>query len=89
MDVSIKQQDFLNLLESSLGVVSVALDKTNTTKEEYDEWMDNVTFSRKVDEIKDKSLDYVENQLMREINKGNLQAITYYLKTKGKHRGYF
>lgn len=88
MGLNTKQKEFLQVLEKTLGVVTVALDKTGISREEYDEWMENIFFKKRYDEVQHKSIDYVENQLMREINKGNLQAITFYLKTKGKNRGY-
>lgn len=83
-----KQEEFLNVLRNSLGVVGLALQKTGVTREEYEEWCDDLLFKLAVDEINETSLDYVENQLLMQIRDGNLNAITYYLKTKGKNRGY-
>jgi len=33
-------------------------------------------------------LDFAENELLKQIQAGNITAIIYFLKTKGKHRGY-
>ena len=39
-------------------------------------------------EIVEGNLDLAESRLLDAINDGNLTAILFYLKTKGKHRGY-
>lgn len=83
-----EQEEFLTHLSNNLGVVSLTLQKTGITKEEYDEWCDNIFFLERLKDVDEYSLDYVENKLLKEIDKGNIQAITFYLKTKGKTRGY-
>lgn len=83
-----KQEEFLNVLRNSLGVVGLALQKTGVTREDFEDWCEDLEFKLVLDEIDETSLDYVENQLLMQIRDGNLNAITYYLKTKGKNRGY-
>lgn len=39
-------------------------------------------------EVIDSTLDWAETQLFRLISEGNPTAIIFYLKCKGKHRGY-
>ena len=39
-------------------------------------------------EVVEHILDLAESKLVEAINDGNLTAIMFYLKTKGKHRGY-
>lgn len=39
-------------------------------------------------EILDQTLDVAESKLITAITEGELKAVFFYLKTKGKHRGY-
>jgi len=43
-----------------------------------------------IEEVTEKVLDKCESQLFKNINDGdgNMTAIIFYLKTKGRHRGY-
>lgn len=88
MEFSEKQELFLDTLEKSLGVVSLALQKTEIPREEYDNWLKNLSFKKRVDSINELSLDFVENKLLKKIKDDDLNAIQFYLKTKGKKRGY-
>lgn len=83
-----RQDVFLDKLEKNFGNVVDTLEQLKLTKEELDLWMEEFLFRNKFDEIQEKTLDYVENKLLQQINEGNLSAITFYLKTKGKNRGY-
>ena len=80
-----RQLKFLEVLEDNLGVTDIALQKTGVTREEFREWKENVFFDIKLKDIEEKSLDYVEQQLLLQIQEGNTSAITFYLKTKGKY----
>ena len=41
-----------------------------------------------IDNIAESHIDEAERQLQRKIEGGSLPAITFFLKTKGRHRGY-
>jgi len=86
--MSKQQREFLDHLESNLGVVDIALKKIGIDRDTYSEWLNNIWFKREVDHINERSIDYVENKLLQQIKEGNTNAITFYLKTKGKKRGY-
>ena len=83
-----QQEKFLEALRKNMGVVSITLEETKTSRPIYDDWMTEIFFKEKVKEIAEQCLDYVEKKLMDEIKAGNLNAIQFYLKTKGANRGY-
>jgi hypothetical protein len=82
------QELFLQELAENLGVVSKTLTKVKVTRADYNQWLNNKEFKTRVDEVGELSVDYVENKLLTQIQKGDMNAIQFYLKTKGKKRGY-
>lgn len=88
MDLLPEQRTFLEQYEAQLGILSLTLNRSGVKRETYNGWLNNPTFKQKIDEINETSIDFVENQLLRKIGDGDLNAITFYLKTKGKKRGY-
>jgi len=88
MTLTDEQESFLSNLEKQMGILSSALQKSNITQEKYDDWYRNVEFKKRVNLINERSIDFVENQLLKKINEGDLSAIQFYLKTKGEKRGY-
>lgn len=88
MKLTKEQFNFLKILEDSMGVISLALETSGVSRQDYDMWMEEIQFKERVKYISEKLLDHVESRLLKEIEKGNLQAIQFYLKTKGRNRGY-
>jgi len=48
----------------------------------------NPKLQRLRDELVEETIDRAEITLLTAIQNGNLQAATFYLRTKGRHRGY-
>lgn len=86
--LSERQEEFLATLTKTLGVVSQACDKLGIPRDEYDTWLTNLEFKKRVNQVNETSIDFVENKLLQKINQNDLNAIQFYLKTKGKKRGY-
>ena len=79
----------IEALEQSLGIVSEACKKVGVGRTTFYKWTrEDSEFKEQVDDIEDVALDYVESQLYGQIRKGDTTAIIFYMKTKGKKRGY-
>ena len=79
----------IDALEKSLGVVTTACKNVGIGRTTFYEWMkDDQEFEREVNEIQNIALDFAESQLHKQIGDGSTAATIFYLKTKGKKRGY-
>ena len=79
----------LEALEKSLGIVQSACKLVGIGRTTYYEWLkDDAEFKKAVDDIENIALDFAESQLHKQIQEGNTSATIFYLKTKGRNRGY-
>lgn len=79
----------LDALENSLGVVTTACQEAGigrTTFYEY--YKSDPVFKEQVDELQNVALDFAESQLFKNIKGGSDAATIFFLKTRGKGRGY-
>ena len=69
--------------------MSYACQKIGITRSCYYKWLDmDPKFKEKCEEVNEEVIDIVESKLLSAINNEDLTAIIFYLKTKGKKRGY-
>ena len=86
----IKKETMLAALESSLGVVTTACKKTGIPRSTYYKWLkEDSDFAEKVKDIENVSLDFAESKLFEQMQDNNTSATIFYLKTKGRKRGYW
>ena len=79
----------LEALEASLGIVTTAAKKVGIHRKTHYDWMrTDEAYRMAVRDIDDVAVDFAESQLHRLIKEGNPAANIFFLKTKGKHRGY-
>jgi ACT domain-containing protein len=79
----------IEALEKSLGVVTTACKQVGIARSTFYEYLKNdKKFADDVKDIQDIALDFAESQLHKQIQSGNTSATIFYLKTKGKNRGY-
>jgi hypothetical protein len=83
------KQAMLEALEASLGIVSTAAKKANVGRSTHYKWMDeDPDYKQAVQEVQESVLDFAESHLYKLVKEGNPAATIFYLKTKGKKRGY-
>lgn len=86
---NILKSNLIEALERSLGVVTTACKIVDCNRSTFYKYYNNdPEFKSKVDELQNMTLDFVESQLHKQIKDGNTTATIFYLKTKGKNRGY-
>jgi hypothetical protein len=79
----------LDALEKSLGVVTAACKAVGIGRTTHYLWMqEDAEYKAAVDGLSDVALDFAESQLHKQIKEGNSTATIFFLKTKGKKRGY-
>lgn len=83
------KKSMITALESTLGVVTGACKKVGIARQTHYRWLtEDDDYRKEVDSINDLCLDFAESQLHAQIMEGNTAATIFYLKTKGKKRGY-
>lgn len=88
-DFNIHKKAMLEALEKSLGIVTTAAKSVGIDRSTHYKWMDNdPAYKEAVSSISDMALDFAESQLQKRMKDGSDAAIIFYLKTKGKRRGY-
>ena len=84
-----KKEDMLDALERSLGIVSTAAKMVSIDRSTHYAWMKaDAEYKKAVESISDSVLDFAESHLYKLVKEGNPAATIFFLKTKGKKRGY-
>jgi hypothetical protein len=84
-----KKKLIIGALEQSLGVVTTACSKADIPRSTFYKWYnEDEQFKTDVDAIQEITLDFAESQLFKQIKENNTTATIFFLKTKGKNRGY-
>lgn len=84
-----KKPKVLESLRKHLGVVTPACKENGISRQTYHNWYDNdPAFRQEVDIINDEQGDFVESKLFDKIKEGSERSIMFYMKYKGKKKGY-
>jgi hypothetical protein len=88
-NTDITKKAMLEALEKSLGIVTSACKSVDISRETHYRWLrEDAEYKAAVDALSDVALDFAESQLHKQIKDGNSTATIFFLKTKGKKRGY-
>lgn len=83
------KKNLLKALSKSLGVVTPACKQCDIHRSTfYDYYNDDPVFKLAVDDMQNVALDFAETSLHSQIKEGVPSSTMFYLKTKGKKRGY-
>jgi len=83
------KKSLLEALEKNLGVVTAACKQVGVNRATYYKYINSdPEFAAAVKDIDNITLDFAESQLYKQIKNGNITATIFFLKTKGKKRGY-
>ena len=79
----------LKALQKSLGIVTEACNKSGLSRTQHYKWYkEDEEYRKQVQEIDGMFIDFAETHLKEQIEKGSTPATLFYLKTRGKKRGY-
>lgn len=72
-----------------LGIVTTAAKMAGIDRVTHYKWMNSdPEYARMIADVDNIALDFAESKLHKKIEKGDTIATIFYLKTKGKKRGY-
>lgn len=84
-----KKRAMLEALEKSLGVVTTACKQAQISRDTHYRWLkEDKDYRVKCKDMENVALDFAESQLHKQIMKGNPLSTIFFLKCKGKKRGY-
>lgn len=84
-----KKRAMLEALEKSLGVVTTAARVADVSRETHYRWLkEDAEYKEAVRLIGEQAIDFAESYLHALIKDKNPAAVIFFLKTKGKNRGY-
>ena len=84
-----KKELFLKALQSNLGNITQACKSAKVGRQTYYDWIDDdLEFNKECINVQESLLDLAENRLLEKIDKYDTTSIIFFLKTKGKKRGY-
>ena len=85
----IHKKAMIEALEKSLGIVTTACKSVGIARNTHYDWLkDDEEYKSQVLAIEDMTIDFAESHLHKKIKGGDTTATIFYLKTKGKKRGY-
>ena len=88
-NLSLKKVAMLEALEKSLGIVTTAAKLAGIDRRTHYEWLaTDIEYKTRVEDLRNVELDFAESSLHKRIKSGDTAATIFFLKTKGKKRGY-
>ena len=84
-----KKKALIEALEKTLGIVTTACKIVSIDRSTFYKYVnEDEDFAKAVKDVENITFDFVESQLHKQIKDNNTSSTIFYLKTKGKKRGY-
>ena len=87
-----KKQDkeiFIEVFENKGGNINASCKAFGISRQTFYNWKnDDDEFASKIRDVQEGLIDFVESKLMENIKDNDTTSTIFYLKTKGKSRGY-
>jgi len=84
-----KKENTIQALIDYKGIVSDACKKVGISRKTFYEWIkEDPEFAAAVEDAKEQAIDFVEGRLFNLIENEDTTATIFFLKTRGKNRGY-
>lgn len=89
VSMQVQKGMMIQAMEKSLGIVTTACRSVGVSRDTHYRWLrEDSEYRQAIDSIESMALDLAESKLHQEILNGNTACIIFFLKTKGKKRGY-
>lgn len=89
MTLKMKQKSMIKALKENLGNVTASCSAVGISRKTHYEWLrEHPSYAKACEDIGEIVLDFAEGQLHKQIRQGNTASTIFFLKTKGKERGY-
>lgn len=86
---AVSKRAMIEALEKTLGIVTTALKMADIARSTHYKWLqEDEEYKKDVEAIAEIALDFAESQLHKQIQDGEVSSTIFYMKTKGKKRGY-
>jgi hypothetical protein len=84
-----KQNRFLEAFEKHATNISRACKSVGIERQTHYDWKSrNLTYKAKIEAIEESMIDFAESVLYKNMKDGKEQSILFFLKTRGRKRGY-
>ena len=84
-----KKKVVIEKMKKTLGNITASCEAAQIARTTYYDWYEkDPDFRAAIDAIAESCIDFAESSLLQQIKDGNPTSTIFYLKTKGKKRGY-
>ena len=87
--IELKKAKFLEALKECKGLIYLACSAANVGRTTVFIWRkDDPDFDEAIKQVQEMVIDVVEHKLLSKIDDGDTDAIKFFLRSRGKDRGY-